>query len=522
MKQFYKLVYGDYLQRARSYAFLITLAVSMYMAYLFVPAHDANYTTLRIGNYIGANNSAWTGYVTAMMTSLFLSWTGFYLVSSAIKKDIDTGVGMIIAGTSITNFRYLLSKALSNFMVLATITAIIALMSATVFLIRPGSYNFEPQHFIIPFLLITLPTLFFISSLAVLAEVVLYRYTVLMNIGFFVLFTMLFPPRNGVVPAFEVLGIKAAIISMQDQVHGHFHEQSVKPGMGFHVGHKGNLKSFEFEGMNWTVLITLARFLWIAAGFAIVYVSSLFFHRFEITAKVKRQKSAATAIAEHNSSHSPVARILKDIKLSTLPEIKPSFGIGLLIKTELLLLFRKGPKWLWLLNAGGMIAMIFAPLAIAHTIILPVLWFLQIMRWSDLSTKEKTFRIHYFTYASYKPISRLFLAQVIAGIILSAGLSLPLVFRYAFLLNMVPVVTILLGAIFIVLCAVLIGLISSGKKLFEILFFFVTYSNINKVPVLDYFGSLNTGSNYIGLMAGLVILTAGLSFIWRKMEISRL
>ncbi|MEO7047637.1 MAG: hypothetical protein ABI091_20225, partial [Ferruginibacter sp.] len=97
MKNYKSIIKGDYQQRTRSYAFLITLAISLYLAYTFVPAPGADYTTVKIGNYVGLNNTAWVGYVTAMMTSVFLSLIGFYLVNNSIKKDKDTEVGMIIA-----------------------------------------------------------------------------------------------------------------------------------------------------------------------------------------------------------------------------------------------------------------------------------------------------------------------------------------------------------------------------------------------------------------------------------------
>jgi len=521
MGQFYKLVYGDYMQRTRSYAFLITLAISLYAAYSFVPTQDANYTTLRIGKYLGVNNSAWTGYLTAMMTSIFLSAIGFYLVNSNIKKDVDTGVGMIVATTSITNFRYLLSKAAGNFMVLLSIMIIIGMMSAVVFLIRPGNYSFELMPFITPFLFITTPTLFFISSLAVFAEVVLHRYTIVMNIVFLFLFFSLLPAQQNIPAVLDLMGTKTVITTMETLVRESYHEQNTAFGMGFHVGNKGILKPFTFEGVNWTVFYVITRLLWMGLGLALIYVSSLLFHRFDITESVKKQKKQKPAKVD-DSVTVALVKNLKEIRLAALPKIKPAFGIIPLIKTELLMLYRKGPKWMWLLNLGGMIALAFAPLTIAHQIVMPVLWFLQIGRWSDLATKEKTNRIHYFTFASYKPLTRLFSAQLVAGITLSISLAAPLLLRYAIAGEFLPVITLLLGAIFIVLSAVFTGILSGGKKLFEILFFFLTYCNMNKVPVLDYFGALNHGNSYVTLMAVLLIILAAASFLYRKFEISRL
>jgi hypothetical protein len=523
MGSFFKLVYGDYLQRTRSYAFLITLAVSLYAAYSFVPPLDANYTTLRIGKYIGANNAAWTGYVTAMMTSIFLSAIGFYLINSNIRKDINTGVGMIIAATSVSNFRYLFAKAISNFMLLLTITVIIIIMSAVVFLVRPGDYGFQMMPFLTPFLLITAPTLFFISAFAVFVEVVFYRYVIIMNITFLFLFMSLLPAQQKIPPVLDLMGIKPVIASMETQVREVYHDNYTQFSMGFNFGRKGIIKVFVFEGVSWDVLYIAIRLLWIGLGFGLIYVSSLVFHRFDLAETNKKQKKQKTSLAHlQDDSKQVTENQLKEIRLNALPRIKPAFGIIPLIKTELLMLYRKGPKWMWLLNIGGIIALALAPLPTAHVVILPVLWFLQVARWSDLATKEKTYRIHYFTYASYKPLTRLFTAQLLAGIVISIALSLPLLVRYAISAEILTLISILLGSIFIVLFAVFTGMVSGGKKLFEILFFFVTYCNLNKVPPLDYFGGLNHGLKYIGCMVILVIVLGMSSFLYRRFEISRL
>ena len=110
MQYIYPILKADYLQRTRSYSFLITLAVTVFMAYSFIPDNNASYTTLSAAGYRGVYNSAWIGYVSGVMTTVMLTYFGFLLVNSGIKKDIDTQVGLIIATTPISNFKYLLSK----------------------------------------------------------------------------------------------------------------------------------------------------------------------------------------------------------------------------------------------------------------------------------------------------------------------------------------------------------------------------------------------------------------------------
>lgn len=134
MPPFFTIIKSDYLQRTRSYAFLITLCATLAIAYTFVPEPNANYATIKIANYVGYYNSAWFGYVTAIMTSLFLSLMGFYLVNNGIETDVKIKVGQIVASTPISNFKYLLSKVLSNFLVLLTIVAVVFIMNIILFM----------------------------------------------------------------------------------------------------------------------------------------------------------------------------------------------------------------------------------------------------------------------------------------------------------------------------------------------------------------------------------------------------
>jgi len=515
MAAFFKIIISDYKQRTCSYVFLITVAVSLYFAYSFLPAANAAYTTVHVGNYVGVQNAAWIGYVTAMMTSVFLAMIGFYLVNSGIKKDADTGVGEIVATTPISNFNYLLAKAFSNFLVLLSITGCVFIMSITLFFIRSAGYPFALAEFILPYLFITLPTIGFVAALAVAGEVFLYRYTILMNIAYFFFFCAMGTLQANTTTSFDFFGDKPVTNAMQETVARHYHDSNLAVSMGYNFSDKRNFHSFIFNGLDWTIAGILSRVLWICAGLLAIYISSIFFHRFDIKQKIKTKKKSKLAeiIVQVQTLH--------DIRLSELPPIVPAYGIMPFIKTELLMLFRKGPKWLWLINIGGMIALIFAPLTVAHQMILPCLWFLQVARWSDLATKEKTNRIHYFTYASYKPLTRLLPAQIMAGIIISLVLALPLLVRYLLMMQWLPVLNIIMGGVFIVLFAVAFGILSGGKKLFEILFFLFTYLNIEKVPFADYYGGISHGLNYVVSITGLIVVLALVSFMLRKLEISR-
>jgi hypothetical protein len=523
MRYIYSIIKADYLQRTRSYSFLITLAVAIYAAYAFVPPPTARYTTLSMVGYKGVYNSAWVGHVSAMMTTIMVSLYGFFLVSGGIKKDIDTGVGYIVATTSISNFGYLLSKALSNFLVLLTIMAFTFAISIVMFFIRSTGGSFHVADFVLPYVLFAMPALFTISSLAIILEVLLGKRIALQYVAFIFLFAAITANANKqdnetAAVIMDPYGIRTMTTSIKNKVNTQYHADIKEVSMGFNFSKRTAYKSFEWNGINFTGIFLLSRLMWIIAALALLFISSLFFHRFDIKQTAGRTKKKKKPIAEIADSDVPV--ISAGFNKTLMPPLVIDYNIFPFVKTELLLLIRKGSKWFWLINAGACASLIFTPLHIAHFFILPILWFLQVTRWSELATKEKTNRLHYFTYASYKPLFRMLPAQIIAGILLALVLALPLIIRYAINFNLPAIISILNGAIFIVLLAVCLGIVSGGKKLYEIMFFLLTYILVNNAPFADYLGSIqhpNT-SVYIATVFSINLLLLLVSFTVRNYQ----
>jgi hypothetical protein len=517
MNSFTSIIKVDYLQRTRSYAFLITMLASICLAYTFLPPEDANYSTVSVGEYVGVTNAAWAGHTTAIMSSVFLWLIGFYLVNNSIRRDIETGVGQIVATSSISNFKYLLAKAMSNFLVLLTITFIVMLMALALVIVRGNKYPFDEFQFLSAYFLITVPSLFCVSVLAVFGEVVLGRYTVLRNIGFFVLFSVILGLVNaGTNPNLQwldVLGVKTITDNISDIIHSDYGGTNSGVSIGFMIGTKLTKKYFLFNGTNWTGAYVLGRLFWIGIGFILLLVAAKVFHRFDVKEQMSSKKKEKAALETGE------AIAIKDIHPGKLPEATLNYGILPFIKIELLMLLRKGPKWFWLINAGGFIALCFMPLKPAHQIALPVLWFLQVNRWADISTRDKYNRTHYFTYAAYKPLQRLLSSQIIAGIFLAIVLASPLLIRYVATANISAVVSILLGAVFVVSFAVCSGIVTGGKRFFEAIFFMLTYINVNLAPPFDYFGAFNSGIIYAIVMLAIISSFLLTAFLFRRYEI---
>jgi hypothetical protein len=86
-------------------------------------------------------------------------------------------------------------------------------------------------------------------------------------------------------------------------------------------------------------------------------------------------------------------------------------------------------------------------------------------------------------------------------------------------MNFAGVLAIIFGSIFIVMFAALLGILSKGKKLFEVLFFMITYANINGIAFADYFGGFEHNQLYLIQLAVLALILAIASVLKRKSEL---
>ena len=112
----YHLVKADFLQRVRSYSFLLALGGALYLAYMVV----SEKLQLRVGDaYRGVYNSAWLGALMTVTCSTFITLVGFYVVKNSLQRDVDARVGQILATTPMRKSFYTVAKMISNFAVLA-------------------------------------------------------------------------------------------------------------------------------------------------------------------------------------------------------------------------------------------------------------------------------------------------------------------------------------------------------------------------------------------------------------------
>jgi len=115
-------------------------------------------------------------------------------------------------------------------------------------------------------------------------------------------------------------------------------------------------------------------------------------------------------------------------------------------------------------------------------------------------------------------------SQLLAAFIMAVALALPVILRSAAAGNVYSVINIINGAAFVVLLAASLGILSGGKKLFEILFFFITYLITQKMPLTDYLGGMPHDSpiGFVSIILMLNVFLGVVSFSVRSWQVRHL
>ncbi|MCX6303779.1 MAG: hypothetical protein NT040_02315 [Bacteroidetes bacterium] len=510
---------ADFLERVRSYYFLIALGACVFLIYSFVPPLDAGYRMVTLGNYRGFYNSAWIGSMVSMCVPFF-ALVGFYVVSNAVQRDITTGVGQIIATTRITRLQYLTGKLISNFAVLLLMLLVIAAMTVVMFLVRGETSHLEPGKLLLPLLLLTAPAMFILASVALFFDALPGVGRGFVNIAYFFLWTVLVSASLWT-PASDVLGVNTCMLEITNAVSVVHPDWNGQSGTGIMITDQvAACKVFTWQGMNWTSTIFLYRIFWMVMAFGLVLAASVFFNRFD-TPEVRERRERSTWFRKKKSAAFKGDAIAIGARYRDLPEMQAGFSFAGLVKAELRLMTR-GKSNLWMIvTAGLFIASAFAPLGIALKYILPLLWFFQVLILSKLGSREITHRCNEYIFSAAFPLQRQLPATLSAAALITISLALPVFVRVLAGGNFYGAYAILAGALFVPAFAVASGILTGGSKLFEVLFTVMVYGMLNGAPFFDLTGAIKE-SHTMGVAHYLLGITAILllvAFSGRKRQI---
>lgn len=466
----YALVRADFFERTRRYQFLATVAVTLLVGALLLPGRNSGYETFLIDNYRGVYNSAWIGASYSLLAAMLLSLFGFYFVKSAVERDRTTRVGEIIATTPIHRFDYSFGKVLSNFLVLATMTAILCVTAVAMQFVRGESTSFDLAQIVTPFALIVLPLAAMVAAIAVFFEMVPWLRGGLGNVVYFFLWTWYsvwsFQANMRAAWWRDMLGenlITGKVFSAIVRIDPRARPNSIDIGalVGTNVRH-----SFDFGGFHWTAGDVAGRLMWLAVAVGIAGTAALLFDRFSKSARsTERRERSAVA-----------TRMSAAVERFTTPLLDIVFGsdFGAIVLAELRLLVRGLSFWWYVVAAGLWIFQLFAD-AKTQSLALGLAWIWPILIWSQLGTREHVYETEQFVYPTLHPIRRQLLAQWLAAIGLALVLAGGSFIHWAAIANVAGIEGVIAGAIFVPTLALACGALSGTTRLFEIVYLVLWY-----------------------------------------------
>jgi len=518
LRVLYHLALADFLQRARSIRFLLTLAAIIFMGVL------VNNGTLSISlqpNYRGVFNSAWIGTMTVLVINTSLSLLGFYLVSDCIQRDIRTGVGQIIATTPVSRAAYLIGKWISNCLVLFVLVLIMG-AAAVVMVLLQGEAPLDLGELLKPFFTFSLPYMVLIAAFAVVFETVPWLRGALGNVVYFfvwIFFIMLSLQDWKELPFLkEPIGYTVFSTSIRAEAEAAFPNETMgMMAVGSYATPGTQYKIFNWPGLDLTSGIVIGQWSWALLGLGLILLSALWFARFDPSREGLRRPRAKPEHAKESepSELRTKARHLTLPSLSPLvyklAQVNPFLGV---LFAELRMLLKGRRWWWWAITAGLNIALLSTPFSIAKEYLLPIAWLWLLPVLSEMGNRERKNNTSQMVFSSARPVLRQLPAAWLAGILATALLEFA--GAVVFLLNGdLPGLAGWVGAvIFVPTLALALGVTSSGSRAFEVVYVIWWYVGpLQKTPGLDFVSG--PPQVYLLAAAGLLLLSA----FWRGRQV---
>jgi hypothetical protein len=521
LRVLYHLARADFLQRARSYSFLITLGITLYVGYFFIPPNHSSYATMAIGDHRGLYNSAYLGSLMALLISPFLSLAGFYLVKNAIDRDIQTRVGQILATTTLSKPLYTVGKTISNFAVLAVMVAVMGAAAVVMQFVRGEDLTLHLGQLVLPLLFISLPVMLVVAALAILFEAIPWLRGGLGNVVYFFLWiSALSAPialdkgRPGSYN--DLFGTGTLVPSITAACEAAF-PGSNKTAINLGINVKGSgkywdLTTFRWEGLDWTKQIIVGRLSWLGVGLGLALLAALFFRRFDPAREGSKRAAKVTqpSALPESSDDRVVPELVQTATLEPLAR-PPRFSFLFMVRAELRLALHGISRWWYLVALGLIGAGLFTPVPISRGLLIAA-WIWPLLIWSAMGTRETRWRTDQLVFSTAHPLRRQLPACWLAGVIIAVVTGSGTGIRLLVAEEQLGLLAWTVGALFIPTMALALGVWSGSSKLFEVLYLFLWYLGpANHVGEIDFMGVVGpllpprTPALFLAITAALVV-----------------
>jgi len=442
-----------------------------------------------------------------------LSLAGFYIVKNSVQRDADTRVGQILAATPMRKDFYTLAKTLSNFAVLACMVVILMLAAVVMQSMRAESHSFSLWKLWSPFLFIALPTMLLTGSLALLFETIPLLRSGIGNVAYFFLWTTMV--ALGATGLDDPTGLQLIYRSTRHALVANDPSATDRFNFSLTIGGEHAVRTFLWNGIDWTPQVLLVRLLWVAVAAGIALLASIFFHRFDPSRSWKsQQKKSATGQVEHAEN---IRTAQGSVHLTPLARAAKGFPFPRLVVSELRLMM-KGHRWWWYAVAVGLlIGQLVSPDHNTRSGFLVAAWIWPILLWSQMGCREARHATQALVFSSERSLNRQLPALWAAGVAVSLLTGGGIAIRLALSSDWHSLAAWLAGAIFIPSFALALGIWTGSGKAFEAIYTVWWYMGpAHQIPGLDFMGTTPTSSTpaFYVLSAAALIAAA----YWRRRQ----
>lgn len=551
----YHIVRADFYERFRRYNVLIVIGLTIFLTVLYLPPQGVGRLSFNVGGYRGIYNSAWVGATVTILTVIFMSLPGFYLVKNAISRDEQTGVGQIIATTSLSKFQYIVGKVLSNWVFLAAIAGVAMISSVGIQLLRGEVLKISLSAYLLPYLLLTLPMMALLAAVAVLFESISWLRGGFGNVFFFFLFLMSYwmmaalsfaalpttsgsgspsiafiPDPTGALEVFRSISIAG---------------RELIPGFqgGLDLGNPfqeyGHVSTFVWNGVVWRVPSILGRLLWIGIAVGITSLAATFFDRFDpskLTIRVRSKETRPRFELDSQIARPSSSGKLTSITMSATASRGNRMSVFFRIVGSELRLMLKGRRWWWYAVALGLVSIaLILPPSQSRQIVLPLVCVWPLLIWSQLGNREIQNHTNQLVFSAAFPLRRQFIATWTAGFVLTLFAGSGVIVRLILASDWIGILSVVVAAAFIPAAALMLGTWSGSSKLFEVVYLLLwTLGPLNQMMaalgfplVVDQFVAFDyLGSSDAAISSGMplyylifTILLLALALIGRKRQL---
>lgn len=516
---------ADFRERTRRYSFFLSFLFAVFLGY----AAATGKIFLQFDEYRGVYTSGWIGTLVALVITCFVSLVGFYIVKNSVERDRSTGVGQILAATPLSKTTYAFGKSLSNFAVLSTMVAVLALAALVMQFSAGEDRHIHLWPLLSPFLLLALPAIALTAVLALFFETLPFLRGGFGNVAWFFVWNLgltapIITGRNWLDPS----GLIAVMNSLGGEARRYV--PNYHGGMSFQIDigqHVKVVEAWRWPGIPWDGRSILLRLMWFAVAFAIVPLAALVFDRFDTArsggeGKRKQKRSAVRTPRQEVLAPGAIPSPAR-IHLTPLASSSPAKALGRIFAAELrLALF--GRRWWWYSIAIGLlIAEFLAPLEVSRGPILASAWMWSVFVWSPMGARESLYSARQLLFSCANILPRQLLGCLLAGLsvafLTGAGAAVRLVItgHYPGLLAW------LAGALLLPSLALFLGVSSGTSKPFEGFLTLLWYVGpMNHTPGLDFTGAANgphtTSYAVVYLALAAVFLVSAFAFRARQIQ----